>query len=186
MPKGRKPKTSDSDIAAGFLQPSREELRGAIGSLLHSEQQHKAQESTGVSSAVTNPTPAVSIAAVRCRNQDGNAAHFHLNNDALSLVIDIMVSQEVAASAVTFDANFQIVDRFTNIVAKDYWSRGLTFDWGTLFWVYLGNYRGPKPDDYTTPLKWGLRRGLYSFRAAVETPVLGLLCCSGEFLFRVV
>jgi hypothetical protein len=129
-------------------------------------------------------TSGLNLTRVRTRNQNGDASCFRFSEDALILAIDIVVSDELVKTGVRYHANFQILDRSTNSVIRDYWLRDMKFDSGSEFWVYLGKAGSP-PDEYTTPQKWGLRPGLYGFRGVVELGASATFCESQETLFRI-
>ena len=182
MPKGRKPKAEDFDFNK-LLQPAGEELRRALGSLLHAELEGKG-EGAAIASAAQNLSAGLRLRRVRTRNQNGDATHFRLHEDALILVVDIAASEDLLKANIDYNANFQILDRSNNSVVKDYWMRELRFDHGNDFWIYMGK-AGSCAEEYVTPHRWGLDPGLYGFRAVLEIDALGTLCRSDETMFRV-
>jgi hypothetical protein len=179
MTKGTR-NTADFDVEQ-FLQPSTAALKDALGALLSGEVV-AAEPVLVVSATPSGPAHDLRIARLRTRGQHGDTSVFRRDEHALVLIIDIAASAEVIAGARRFRANFQIVNRATNQVERDFWSEPLTFGWGTTFWVSLGNDGvAGKP---TTPAWWGLRPGLYEFRAAIEMET-ALFACAGDVLFRV-
>jgi hypothetical protein len=100
------------------------------------------------------------------------------------LKADIRVDGDPVDSEVSFNANFQLVEYATNAVAHNSWSHGLTLQYGTEFSISQGDLGSQEPD--STPAKWGLKRGLYSFRALIEIPASGVFCVSDRpVVFRV-
>jgi hypothetical protein len=189
MPKGRKRPPQDFDFTK-LVQPASEELKGALESLLHGESIGLKGDVPGRTdvfhqTAQNPPEEALRLVGVRTRSQKGDTSRFRYNHDALVLVIDIAASTDIVGSRQRFHANYQIIDRATNMVERDCWSRNLKFEWGPAFWISMGNDRGPDLDEYSTPAKWGLKPGLYSFRAVLAVEATGMLCRSEETLFQV-
>jgi hypothetical protein len=128
---------------------------------------------------------AISIAGVRTASQAGNQNVFLLNTDALTLVIDISATQDLVNSGAKFDATFQIIEYATDAVKVSNGWTGISFNWGTNFWLSMGNNWGPTPGDYTTPKKWGLTTGIYSVRGIVAVQGMNAFASSTEIPFRV-
>jgi hypothetical protein len=166
-----------------FLRPAGEDLESTLHALIHPE------PSTRPGSVVPEPEKArcpLRIVRLRAASQAGTQSVFSRAGDALALVIDISAPEEMLTSEVRFDANFRIVDHATNRVRRNCWSKQLRLRWGTNFWISQGNNWGPDFEDYTTPEKWGLGRGLYIFQAVLELQSLGTICsCNNGLIFRV-
>jgi hypothetical protein len=144
---------------------------------------------------VTGPGPAkgpmlapaftLTITGISTNSQAGAQNAFLLNGDALTLVINIAVTQDIINAGHHFTAHFQIIEFATNNVKSDVVTANSAFSWGPNFWISRGNNWGPASSDYTTPAKWGLTAGLYFFRATVEVLGIGAFAASQELPFRV-
>ncbi len=101
--------------------------------------------------------PTLEIRRLRTMNQNHvDTTLFDSYGDALALVMDCVSSDDLLAlPRPRFVAEFQIIDSSTDTVLV---SRTLTHDleWGSSFWISMGNNWGPNSSDYTTPEKWGL------------------------------
>lgn len=139
----------------------------------------------GAPKGVTALAFTLSITGVSTNSQAGAQNAFLLNSDALALVINISVSQDIINAGYHFTAHFQIIEFATNNVKVDVPTANSAFSWGTNFWISRGNNWGPTANDYTTPAKWGLVTGLYMFRATVEVLGIGTFSASQELPFRV-
>jgi hypothetical protein len=156
-----------------FLNPASEGLETAIDTLLHTPPEQTIEP-------VENPAPAedstantIRIAGLRTVSQTGTQSQFRMRDDALALFIDIKIAEELIRLEIAIDANFQIVENATNLVRVDSWSRDVK-PAGARCWISQGNHWGPGAHKYSTPARWGLREGLYRFRAVLEVPPLGL------------
>jgi hypothetical protein len=127
----------------------------------------------------------LSVTGVSTNSQAGAQNAFLLNTDALALVINISASPDIINAGYHFTAHFQIIEFATNNVKVDVATANSPFSWGPNFWISRGNNWGPTANDYTTPAKWGLAAGLYSFRATVEVLGIGTFAASQELPFRV-
>ena len=139
----------------------------------------------GASEDAMAPTFTISITGVSANSQAGAQNAFLAGSDALALVINISVSQDIINAGSHFTAHFQIIEFATNNVKVDQVTANSAFSWGSNFWISRGNNWGPTANDYTTPAKWGLAVGLYTFRATVEVIGLGAFATSQELPFRV-
>ena len=177
MSKGRKRNPEEFDFNK-FLQPAKEDIRGALGSIL--------QKAPGPDKNEPHDNKReFHVTRVKTRSQRGDTQSFRHDEEALVLVIEVAASEAILQSGHRFHANFQVIDWASNAVKRDNWSRDLKFEWGPRFWLSEGNDWGPASEDYTTPAVLGLERGLYAFRALLEIPEMDILCHSSETLFRV-
>jgi len=127
----------------------------------------------------------LNITGVSTNSQAGAQNAFLVNTDALALVINISASQDIITAGYHFTAHFQVIEFASNNVKVDVATANSPFSWGPNFWISRGNNWGPNASDYTTPAKWGLPLGLYSFRATVEVLGIGSFGASQELPFRV-
>ena len=170
-----------------FLGQPKDDVKKGVDSLLRSRPETASPE-PGVSyaSGPASPGSPVSIIGLDALGLTGPQAVFRMHEDALVLRIEIRTDTSLTTSETHFDANFQLLEYATNAVAKDSWWRGLTLQGGTAFSLSQGNNQGPDASDYTPPGAWGLKPGLYVFRALIEIPALNVICQSNRsVLFRV-
>lgn len=101
---------------------------------------------------------AVRITDVSLYNQHGKATTFHPFTDALTFAMTVAVSPVfVAEPGARIEAVWMSVEAHTQAVkATGRWIGTLPPEWGTNFWVSVGNNWGPSINDYTTPEDWGL------------------------------
>jgi hypothetical protein len=100
------------------------------------------------------------ITSVSTKNQHSHyISHFHPNEDALALRMDVTASEELLETeGSSFSALFQIVNVLTNTVVVNKMHPPQRFQWGPHFFVSEGNNWGP---NYTTPNDWGLWKPEY-------------------------
>lgn len=129
---------------------------------------------------------AISVVAIETRGAASQQTVFRLDEDTLVLSLRIKAGERADKSSTYFDANFQILEYATNIVAADCWSRNFTMQYGTEFSVCQGSTAPAGAPGATPPAAWGLRCGLYIFRALIEVPATHTLIQAAETaLFRV-
>jgi hypothetical protein len=169
-----------------FVDPLMDDVKKGVDSLLRSKPETTEPEARGAPRTVrASPDCLVTIIDVHTIGPTGPQTVFRMHEDALVLRIAIHADGSFA-SETYFDANFQLLEYATNVVAQDFWCRGLTLRHGTDFSISQGNNQGPEMADNTPPAAWGLRPGLYVFRALIEIPALNVFCQSdSSVLFRV-
>jgi hypothetical protein len=163
---------------------------GSLGATSKTAERHLAKVAPSILGAgAPKEAPAavytLSVTGVSSNSQAGAQNAFLLSNDALALVINISVSQDIINAGYHFTAHFQIIEFSTNNVKVDVATANSPFSWGPNFWISRGNNWGPTANDYTTPAKWGLAASLDSFRATVEVLGIGTFAASQELPFRV-
>jgi hypothetical protein len=162
---------------------------GAMGKTLQAAEKFLASLSPEMVKTREGPQASAltaSITSVSTNSQAGAQTAFLLNSDALALVLNISVSQDVINAGLKFNARFQVIEFATNNVKiNNAWGNNNPFSWGPSFWISLGNNWGPSPGDYTTPAKWGLSAGLWVFRGFLEIVGAGTFAVSTEHVFRV-
>jgi hypothetical protein len=177
-----------------FVDPLMDDVKKGVDSLLRSKPETlrskpettepEARGAPGTGRA--SPDCQVTIIDLHTIGPTGPQTVFRMHEDALVLRIEIHADGSFASSETYFDANFQLLEYATNVVAQDFWCRGLPLRHGTELSISQGNNQGPEMADNTPPAAWGLRPGLYVFRALIEIPALSVFCQSdSSVLFRV-
>ena len=119
-------------------------------------------------------------------SQKGAGSVFSRHSDALVFTIDVELPESPIEPQVCLKVNLQVVDYHTNMVVRDVWSCQRRLKPGMKYRVNHGNNSGRELENYTTPRKWGLDKGMYLLRAVIEVRSLGLLVpCANECLFRI-
>jgi len=157
-----------------FLGPPRDDVKKGVDSLLRSRPETATPALS--STRLATEDSQVSIIGIQTLGLTGPQTVFRMHADALVLRIEIRTDVSLNASHTHFDANFQLIEYATETVAHDSWWRGLILQDGTDFSVFQGNNQGPTAADNTPPAAWGLRRGIYVFRALLEIPALSVFC----------
>jgi hypothetical protein len=159
-----------------FIVAPKDDMKKGVESLLRSDAETARDNSEGQ----------VSIVGIHTVGPAGPQTVFRMHEDPLLLKIDIQANANPACAETLFNANFQILEYATNTVARNSWWPSLTLRYGTAFCISQGNNQG-LPEDFTSPAAWGLKPGLYVFRALIELPALNVFSQPDHsVLFKVV
>ncbi|WP_224049382.1 hypothetical protein [Arthrobacter sp. NicSoilB4] len=114
--------------------------------------------------------PQITITQVKTVNQRGeNATLFNSVFDALSLEIHVRASADILALPnAAFTAEFQIFSPQNHQVVRNTY-RSSAFNWGTNFWISVGNNWSPGPE-ITNPRDWGINHlfgDIFGFRGTI-------------------